>query len=442
MSIAPPTVAPPAPRRTDTAARAAVLAMLRRAAGAELVLVEDPGQLDALGEEGAPGEAGETWGAGELAAAVVGTVAGDRRPGVPTVTVHHPATYRALLTGGSVGLARSYAAGWWDTDDLVALLRLATRRLPAPESPLALLGWLAGRRRPDRSGGRADDRARDRADIEAHYDLGDDFFALFLDPTLTYSCALFQPAWASLEEAQVAKLDRLCRKLALAPGDEVLEIGSGWGSFAVHAATHYGCRVTTTTLSSRQAAHARRRVAAAGLGDRVTVLGCDYRDLTGRYDKLVSIEMVEAVGWRQLDRFFATCAGLLRPGGAMALQAIVIDDRYYERAKRTEDFVKAMVFPGATIPSVAALVRSIRRAGLVPVDEARLGRHYAETLAHWRARFGVQRHHVAALGFDQAFVRLWDLYLAYCQAGFTEGRLDDVQLLLAKPDGHPPVGAT
>jgi cyclopropane-fatty-acyl-phospholipid synthase len=406
----------------DPLARAAAQAVVRRATGGKVRLVED-GR--------APG--GTTPRAATPCAATADATATDGRQ--VTVNVKNPAAYRAALFGGSVGLGRSYMAGWWESDDLVALLRLAIRALPAPGRPLDVVAGLVGRLRGERSGGTADDggRCKDRSDVRAHYDLGDDFFSLFLDPTLTYSCGIFDPPTVSMEAASVEKLDRICRKLRLSRGDEVLEIGTGWGSFALHAAGRYGCRVTTTTISERQFATARRRVAEAGLAHLVTVRNDDYRDLSGTYDKLVSIEMIEAVGWRAQDRFMALCAERLRPTGAMALQAIVIDDRHYERAKRKEDFIKASVFPGSTIPSLRSITASVARTDLVVADREDLGSHYAETLARWRARFQENRDRIAALGFGPELLRAWDLYLAYCQAGFLEGRIGDVQLVLRKP---------
>jgi cyclopropane-fatty-acyl-phospholipid synthase len=376
---------------------------------------------------------------------------GCESPGLrATVTVHHPRAYREAMAG-SVGLARGYVEGWWDADDLVALLRIATRHLPPAGG--GLLGWGRHLGWPDRMLRRTSDRVlrgsragsgrraggpggweRDRENIRAHYDLGDDFFALFLDPTLTYSCGIFESPEVSLEQASRAKLDRICAKLGLGPADRVLEIGTGWGSFALHAASTYGCQVTTTTISERQYSHARRSVARAGLEDLVTVRNDDYRALRGTWDKIVSIEMIEAIGWQSYDQFFSSCANLLRPDGIMALQAIVIDDRVYPSAKRSEDFIKAMVFPGSCIPSVEAIVRSTARASdLRTVGLEDIGAHYADTLTRWRSRFHENRSEIAALGFDEPFLRLWDLYLAYCQAGFEEGRISDVQMLLAKP---------
>lgn len=356
-----------------------------------------------------------------------------------TVHVHDPAAYRLLLRRGSVGLGQSYVAGLWDTADLVGLLRLATRHMPRPGGLVDRVGGWASLLRRSGAGPGSHDRGQDRAYVQSHYDLSDDLFSLFLDPTLSYSCAYFARPDMTLTEASVAKMDRICTKLRLAPGDELLEIGTGWGSLAIHAAVHYGARVTTTTISEHQFLTARRRVAEAGVSHLVTVRNDDYRDLTGTWDKLVSVEMIEAVGWRQYDRFFRTCSELLRPHGLMALQAIVIDDRLYHRAKRKDDFVKAMVFPGSTIPSVAAIRRSVATAtDLHPVDLEDIGMHYATTLERWRSRFLKNRSAIAALGFDEPFLRLWDLYLAYCQAGFLERRISDVQMMLAKPHWTPP----
>jgi cyclopropane-fatty-acyl-phospholipid synthase len=354
-------------------------------------------------------------------------------PGSLTVFVRHARAYRSVLFGGSVGLGRSYVAGDWDCEDLVGLIRLATRALPPPDSLLGRLGGLIGRLRGEHSGSQAEDQARDRADIQAHYDLGDDFFSLFLDPTLTYSCGIFESPADSMEQASINKLERICQKLELGPGDEVLEVGTGWGSFALHAAGRYGCRITTTTISEHQYATAARRVAEAGLDHLVTVLDRDYRDLEASYDKLVSIEMIEAIGWRQQDRFFEHLAHLLAPGGTFVLQAIVIDDRLYEKAKRQEDLIKALVFPGSSIPSVASITASATRAGLLVEHKEEIGHHYAETLSRWRARFLDNRDEIAALGYEPALLRLWDLYLSYCQAGFEEGRIGDVQFVLARP---------
>lgn len=349
------------------------------------------------------------------------------------VQVREAATYREVLKDGSVGLGRTYAAGWWETDDLVLALRMLTRRLgvasPSRQRLLRFAGVLK-----EGWPHQADNKLRIRRDVRAHYDLGDEFFARFLDPTLTYSCAYFERPGMSLEEASVAKLDRICRLAELECGDNVVEIGTGWGSFALHAAAQYGCAVTTTTVSSHQLRVARRRVAEQGLHGLVSVLDLDYRDVRGQFDKVVSIEMVEAVGWRHLDAFFSACAGLLRPGGILVLQAIVIDDQVYEQAKRQADFIRTVIFPGSSIPSIASILSSARRTNSLRLVECHdIGLHYAETLSRWRARFREERAAISALGFDDAFIRLWDFYLAYCEAGFSERRISDVQFVFEAP---------
>jgi cyclopropane-fatty-acyl-phospholipid synthase len=257
---------------------------------------------------------------------------------------------------------------------------------------------------------------------------------------MMYSSAIFEHPGMSLGDAQRAKLDRLCTKLGLGPSDHLVEIGTGWGGLAVHAASHYGCRVTTTTISEAQFEYAAKRVADAGLADQVTVLDRDYRELTGRFDKLVSVEMIEAVDWRQHDTFFGTCASLLETDGLMALQAITVDDRSYERAKNGTDFVREFIFPGGCIPSVEAIARSLRRATpLLVVDLEDIGAHYVETLRRWYQNVDAQRDAVTALGLDARFQRLWDFYLCYCEGAFAERHISDVQMIMAMPDWVAPM---
>jgi cyclopropane-fatty-acyl-phospholipid synthase len=356
-----------------------------------------------------------------------------QRPLRAVVEVRSPRFYRALLRG-SVGLCESYMDGLWECDDLVALTRIAAlnvtgldrmRRIAAPVLiPVQRWArWLA-RNTPGRA----------RRRIAAHYDLGNELFELFLDETMMYSCAVFERADSTLHEASLAKLERICRRLELKPGEHVLEIGTGWGAFAIHAAERYGCRVTTTTISREQHAHATRRVAEAGLSDRVTVLLKDYRELTGSYDKLVSIEMIEAVGWQYFDRFFRGCSELLRADGAMMLQAIVIDDRAYQVEKAGRSFINTYIFPGGCLPSMEVISRTVARAtDLRQVHLEDITSHYATTLAAWRERFLAARERLGELGYDERFRRLWELYLCYCEGGFRERRIRDVQLLLAKP---------
>jgi cyclopropane-fatty-acyl-phospholipid synthase len=347
-----------------------------------------------------------------------------------TIEVHDSRRFWRALPRGSSALASAYGDGAWDCDDLVTLVRIFAREMPRldrlrrPVAPLRN----AFTRMPRNT------RAGARRHIAAHYDLGNDLFRLFLDDTLTYSCAIFDPPDATLREAQLEKLDRACRKLELTADDHLVEIGSGWGSMALHAAGEYGCRVTTTTISREQHAVAVRRVRDAGLDDRVRVMLCDYRDLPGRYDKLVSIEMIEAVGWQYFDTFFERCSRLLLPHGLMLLQAITIDDRAYEVEKSARGFIKDQIFPAGCLPSVELIARSTARV----TDMRMLGleditAHYPETLRRWREAFVSAADRAAALGYDRRFRRIWELYLAWCEGGFRERRIGDVQVLLAKP---------
>jgi len=352
----------------------------------------------------------------------------------PGLRVHDPAFYRALAARGSVGAGESFIDGEWDCDDLVGLVRLLVRNrelLDGVETGPARLGGLAMR---VLHAARRNTRAGSRRNIAAHYDLGNEFFQLFLDEDLMYSAAMFASPADTLEQASRRKLQRICEKLQLRPGDHLLEIGSGWGGMAMHAAREYGCRVTTTTISARQHALATQRVREAGLEDRVTVLLRDYRDLEGRYDKLVSIEMVEAVGHQFLDDYFRRCAGLLAPGGLALVQAITIEDHRYAQALHSVDFIKRHVFPGSFIPCASVLVDSAARAGrlrLLNLED--FGDSYALTLRHWRQRFMARREQARALGLDERFLRLWEFYLCYCEGGFLEHAISDVQLLLAAP---------
>jgi cyclopropane-fatty-acyl-phospholipid synthase len=348
------------------------------------------------------------------------------------IAVRNPRFWRRVALGGSVAAGESYADGDWDADDLTAVVRLFARNeeaLAGMERGLALLcrpaaAAFAALRRNTRAGS--------RRNIADHYDLGNDFFALMLDPSMTYSSGVFEPG-ATLEEASLRKLDLLCRKLDLRPSDHLLEIGGGWGSMALHAAVRYGCRVTTTTISRAQWELARERVREAGLAERVTVLLSDYRDLSGRHDKVVSVEMIEAIGADQYRTFFERCGALLAPGGLLALQAITITDRRFERARREVDFIKRHVFPGSCIPSVTALVGAATRAsdlGLRHLED--FTPHYARTLAAWRANLEARRAEVERLA-DDRFRRLWHFYLCYCEGGFRERSIGVVQMLFARP---------
>ena len=354
-------------------------------------------------------------------------------PRCATLTVHDAAFWAEVAYGGSVGAAESYMLGHWSADDLPALLAVLLRNRPVLDGLERGLARMSSPARTLAHWLHRNTRAGSRRNIAAHYDVGNDLFALFLDETMMYSCALFERAGMSLAQASVAKLEAVCRKLELGPGDRVLEIGTGWGGFAIHAARTRGCHVTTTTISPSQHALASERVRAAGLGDRVTILLEDYRDLRGRFDKLVSIEMIEAIGHRQFETFFARCAGLLDPRGRMLLQSITIADRHYRRARDEVDFVKRHVFPGCCIPSVGALSAAMTAASdlrLVHLED--IGAHYARTLAEWRRNFMSNLDRVRALGYPETFCRLWEFYFAYCEAGFAERALGDVQMVLTR----------
>ena len=350
------------------------------------------------------------------------------------IDVHGPGFYRALAANGSVGAAESYMDGEWDCADLVGLVQLLVRnrdlldameRGPARIGGWAMRGWNALRRNT---------RDGARRNIAAHYDLGNDFFRLFLSEDLMYSSALYAGDDDTLEAASTRKLDRICDKLRLGPDDHVVEIGTGWGGFAVHAARTRGCRVTTTTISREQHALASQRVADAGLQDRVTVLLSDYRDLQGQYDKLVSIEMIEAIGAQYLDTYFATLGRLLKPEGLALVQAITIEDHRYEQALRSVDFIKRHIFPGSFIPSVAAMLAAkTRSSDLALVHLEDFGPSYARTLHDWRERFLARREDVRAQGFDERFLRMWNFYLAYCEGGFRERSIGVAHVLMAKP---------
>ena len=344
------------------------------------------------------------------------------------------AFYRHVATGGSVGAGEAYMEGLWDTSDLVGLVRLLARNrdaLDALERGFARFGAALLRMA---HAWRRNTRAGARRNIAAHYDLGNAFFRLFLDEDMMYSSAVYADDAETLESASRRKLDLVCRKLALKPSDRVLEIGTGWGGFAVHAARHYGCRVTTTTISAEQHAAAAERIVAAGLDDRITLLHEDYRDLAGRYDKIVSIEMIEAVGAEYLDAYFATIDALLEPDGRALIQAITIEDHRYARALGSVDFIKRHVFPGSFIPSIAAMLESKTRSStLALVHLEDFGGSYARTLAAWRERFLAALPEVAAQGYDARFARLWDFYLAYCEGGFRERAIGVAQLVFDKP---------
>jgi cyclopropane-fatty-acyl-phospholipid synthase len=371
---------------------------------------------------------------------------GQPAPGVPNAEIHviDPRFWRAVVLRGSVGFAEAYAHGWWGSPDVVAVVRLLTRNIDLIHRIERTLGSISRPALAFYHKRRTNTERGSRANIAAHYDLSNEFFALFLDSTMTYSCGLFESPECTLERASIAKLERLCEKLELRAEDHLVEIGTGWGALAIHAARTHGCRVTTTTISARQHEWAAARISEAGLGDRVTLLAADYRRLPeltavaarrdGGFDKLVSVEMIEAVGHRYYLEFFATCQKLLVPGGRMALQTITIADQYFESTKDEVDFIQRYIFPGSCIPSVTALCTAATVASdlrLVDLDD--IGRHYVPTLAAWRQNLRARWDEARGLPLDDTFLRLFEFYLMYCEAGFSERHISDVHMVFTRP---------
>lgn len=360
--------------------------------------------------------------------------ASDRSNLVADIYVHSPDLYSDVVFGGSVGAGEAYMSGYWTTPNLTQVMRLFVRNMDALDridNNQSLIGqyllkifhWF---NRNTKTGS--------RKNISAHYDLGNDFFKLFLDETMMYSSAIYPQPDAPLAVASVYKLKRVCEKLQLCKDDHLLEIGTGWGGMAIYAATHYGCRVTTTTISKEQRDYALAKVADAGLSDRITVLFDDYRDLQGQFTKLVSIEMIEAVGHDHYDQYFATCSRLLSSNGLMLIQAITIADQRYERARRAVDFIQRYIFPGGSLPSIAVISDFINRKtdmNILHIED--IGEHYAQTLKHWRDVFLAKLEEVRQQGFDDRFIRMWEFYLCYCEGGFRERSIGTAQVLFAKP---------
>ena len=356
------------------------------------------------------------------------------------VDVADPRAWPEIAFFGALGSGEAFMRGWWSTPQLTDLVRLLLfdrpvldgleRGLARFAKPLLKLWYRLHR----------NTRAGSRRNIQAHYDLGDDFFRLFLDPTMSYSSAIFDAPERTLEEASVEKIDRLCRKLDLKPSDHLLEIGSGWGALAVHAARQYGCRVTTVTISDNQFAAARDRVRSNGLADRVDVRLQDYRDIEGHFDKIVSVEMIEAVGHDHLDLYFRRIDELLKPDGLAAIQAITIQDQDYESAKRSVDFIKRYIFPGGFLPSATAMLSSMTKGTQLRLFHLEdIGFHYARTLAAWRDAFQNRLDDVRSLGYSDVFIRMWSFYLSYCEGAFMERAISDVQFVIAKPRNRTPI---
>lgn len=351
------------------------------------------------------------------------------------IEVHNEAVYQRMLINGVLGAAEGYMEGDWTTPDLLSVIRFFVSNLNELQEINRKRSWLNRAALASLSWINRNTMQRSKKNICAHYDLGNDFFSLFLDPTLLYSSAIFSEEGMTLEQASVAKLDRLCRKLELKPQDHLLEIGTGWGGMAVYAAETYGCSVTTTTISEEQYNYATQLVKDKGLQDRVTVLKKDYRALEGTYDKLVSVEMIEAVGHQYYQQYFSHCSKLLKPNGLMAIQAITIPDQRYKLAQKSVDFIKRYVFPGGCLPSLSVIANHVRQdTDMVVSDVFDITQDYAKTLSVWRESFFSKIEDVRALGFDQRFINMWEYYLCYCEGGFRERVIGTHQIVMAKPD--------
>lgn len=348
--------------------------------------------------------------------------------------INHPSAYRDILFGGSIGASEGYMLGSWTSSNLVDVVRVMSKNidlLNGMDDSRLFLQRLADK---VYHWFNRNTEANAKANISAHYDLSNDFFSLFLDRSMMYSAAMFPTAQSSLEEASYYKIDQICQKLQLSSTDHLLEIGTGWGGLACYAASHYGCRVTTTTISKQQYDYACKRVKDAGLEGRITVLFEDYRKLEGQYDKLVSIEMIEAVGHKFYGEYFDTCNGLLKEDGLMLIQAITIPDQRYDFARRSVDFIQKYIFPGGCLPSDKVIADNIsRHTNMQIVAMEEIGEDYATTLDHWRQRFHARLDDVKALGFDDIFIRMWEYYLCYCEGAFRERVIGTGQFLLAKP---------
>jgi cyclopropane-fatty-acyl-phospholipid synthase len=355
-------------------------------------------------------------------------------PPQATLIVHDDRFFARALFGADVGIGESYMDGDWTSPAPADVVRFGIRNLTLLENRNRVFSWLSREFNMLRHRLRPNTPAGSEKNIRAHYDLGNDFFRLFLDPSLAYSCAYYESAEDSLEQAQLRKFERICRKLELQPGDHLLEIGTGWGGFAAYAANHFGCRVSTTTISRKQFEYAGASFTQQGLDNsRVRLLAQDYRDLQGEFDKIASIEMFEAVGYDYYDDFFGACNRLLKPGGTMLLQTITMNEERFPRYRRETDWIQKHIFPGSELASFRGILASLERATDLALSHAEeIGLHYVYTLRAWRERFHHNLDSVRKLGFDERFIRMWDFYLAYCEAAFRERYIGDSQLVLKK----------
>ncbi len=349
------------------------------------------------------------------------------------VQVHSQEFYVMTGSGGAMGIAEAYILGYWTSDDVVMLMRIILKNRSILLSLnngfakiLSPINKLIHRSRQNTLKG-------SKENILAHYDLSNDFYKLWLDPTMTYSCAYFKDTNTTLEDASIEKLDRMCRKLKLSEEDNILEVGTGWGSFSIHAAKNYGCSITTTTISDAQYEYAKARVVEEGLESKINVINKDYRKLDGQYDKIVSIEMIEAVGYEYISEYFKKLSSLLKPDGLMALQGITYNDQNFDTYKDSVDFIKKYIFPGSCLISISQIIDVIKnKTDLSMIDMEDITRHYAETLNRWRKNFMSVLPEVKDMGYSKAFINMWEFYFLYCEAGFLERNIGDVQLVFAK----------
>ncbi|NHN36095.1 class I SAM-dependent methyltransferase [Pseudomaricurvus alcaniphilus] len=398
----------------DNLARSLVLRSLKKLPAARL-LIKEGDRVHQFGEQGG-GEDGSSDG---LCA---------------TIIVHQPSAYRDFAFGGSVGAGEAYMQGSWSSPSLLNVVRVFARNIDALNS--MEVKWPFLQRCIDKflHTFKANTLTGSRRNIAAHYDLSNEFFGLFLDPSMMYSAAIYPQPSASLEQASIFKLETLCQKLQLQAGDHLLEIGTGWGGLAIYAAKNYGCRVTTTTLSKEQFQYAEAQIRAQGLEDKITLLLKDYRELEGQYDKLVSVEMIEAVGHEYYQEYFRVCSERLKADGLMVIQAITVTDQRYATAKASVDFIKKYIFPGGSLPSVTVMANCLaRKTDLTITHLQDIGIDYADTLRDWYQRFSGNLPQVKALGFDDTFCRMWEFYLLYCEGGFRERAISTVQMVMAKP---------
>ncbi|UXI04066.1 SAM-dependent methyltransferase [Photobacterium sp. TY1-4] len=392
----------------DAIARNVIFKGLAQLRGAGLTLVDELGESHFFGEYDAACQA--------------------------KIIINHAGLYARLLSGGSIAAGEAYIDGWWDSPDLTAAIRVIARNLPVLEQLESKISWLTALRNHWLHFTRRNSKAAAKQNILAHYDLGNDFYRIFLDSNMLYSAAIYESEHTSLEDAQIHKMERLCRQLQLSPSDHLLEIGTGWGAFAIYAAKQYGCRVTTTTISEAQYAWAKQRIENEGLTGQITLLCSDYRDLSGQFDKIVSVEMVEAVGKEYLATYIQQCQSLLKPDGLLALQAITMVDQRFEQYSRGVDFIQKHIFPGGFLPSVTVLAQQMTaHSDFVIRDLKDIGMDYARTLADWHQNFDRNLDVVSGQGFDETFIRMWRFYFCYCEGGFLERSISTIQLLVSRP---------